>query len=96
MPPISMPANDTTAPVLTHVAQEAAEVVMAYTKLALYGPRAQDPRTGQRYDNIDDLHHEIGDLLAVIERAVETGHLDPMSLLGYKTGKLKILRGMYS
>lgn len=85
-----------TAPVLTHVAQEAAEVVQAYTKLALYGPIAVDPLTRRPYDNIDDLHHEIGDLMAVVQRAVETGHLDSTKLLHYKMGKLKVLRGVYS
>lgn len=58
----------TLAGMLSHVMQEAAETVMAGTKVQMFGWTAIDPKTKIKYDNDRDLRGEMHDLKMAIAR----------------------------
>jgi len=72
-----------------HVAQEAGEVVMAAGKVIQFGPHKRFPELSSS-DNITQLAHEIGDLLAVATRA----GVDMDLVRKVAEGKQKYLEGL--
>ena len=58
-----------------HVIQECAELIVAVTKLKLFGQHAQDPYTGIVYNNAADVISEHADVDMAMTRLVK--HLQP-------------------
>ena len=83
----------TAHPVLVHLAQECAETIVAVTKLDLHGPT---PTVGTiTYNNLADLADEVGDILAMVQRAVALGLIDPQRIAARQAEKSATLREMY-
>ena len=78
--------------ILNILQEECAEVIQAVSKIRRFGINSKGPNGDYKYNNLEQLEVELGDLMQMVHLLYENGYIEEENVMGHAEAKREKLR----